>query len=105
MRKLAARISSLPARLERSAAEVVTASAARAAETARQLVPVDSGELRRSISPSEASVTASAPHAAMVEFGTSRMAPRPFMLQAARSVRGEFVRQAAAAAAKCIKEM
>ena len=61
---------------------------------ARELAPVDTGELRESISfaatDNGAVVYASANHAAMVEYGTSRMSPRPFMLPAARAVAHEF---------------
>ena len=76
-------------------AELLTRhNAQQAAERARQLVPVDSGELKSSISAEEGSVTATAPHAAMVEYGTSRMAARPYMLPAARAQAETFFREA-----------
>ena len=79
----------------RDSAELLTRhNAQQAAERARQLVPVDSGELKSSISAEEGSVTATAPHAAMVEYGTSRMAARPYMLPAARAQAETFFREA-----------
>lgn len=91
-------------------AEAVTASAARAADYARETVPVDSGALRASISPTKegaqsAAVLAAAPHAAMVEYGTSRMPPRPYMLPAAHMAREGFFGDVRAAVRRCIKEI
>ena len=105
MKKLARKLSGIPSRLEAGMAEALFTSAARAAEIARQNVPVDTGALRSSIFQSgaglRAEAAASAPHAGMVEFGTGRTPPRPFMLPAARAVRGEFARQAE----NCLKEI
>jgi len=91
-------------------AEAVTASAARAADCAREMVPVDSGALRASISTGtkgalRTAVFAAAPHAAMVEYGTSRMPPRPYMLPAAQEVREGFFADARAAVRRCLKEI
>lgn len=65
-----------------------------AAQAAREIVPVETGALRGSIASNaqglSAAATAAAPHAAMVEYGTSRMAPRPYMYPAAQAVRGDF---------------
>lgn len=82
--KLGRRLNALPGNMENMAAEAVTASARRAAASARNMVPVDSGELKNSIAAENthrlaAVVSAGAAHAAMVEFGTSRMAARPYM--------------------------
>ena len=56
------------------------------AEAARASCPVDTGALRASISASadgnSASVTAGAPYAAYVEFGTCKMAAQPFLVPA-----------------------
>jgi hypothetical protein len=52
---------------------------------ARQLAPVDTGQLRDSINYTFHAATltlivyAEAPHASFVEFGTSRMAARPYL--------------------------
>ena len=73
------------------ALEIVTAAAEkRVAEKAQERcaaakarAPVDTGELRNSISAQAdgltARVAADCPYAAAVEFGTSRRAPQPFM--------------------------
>lgn len=65
-----------------------------AAQAAREIVPVETGALRGSITSNaqglSAAATAAAPHAAMVEYGTSRMAPRPYMYPAAQAARGDF---------------
>lgn len=64
----------------RQAAEAV-------ADEARKQCPVDSGRLRESIDTARAGnghyvVSADAPYAAVVEFGTSRTEPRPFLRSA-----------------------
>ena len=94
-RELAARMAALRERAETGAAALVADNAAGMADLARSAVPVDSGELRGSISSSaDGCVTASAPHAAMVEYGTSRMAAQPFMLPSARAQAGIFFKGA-----------
>ena len=98
MKRFARRMARLSCAMERAAAEAVNASALQAAQLARELVPVDSGELRASIHVQRqgpaANVVAGAAHAAMVEYGSSAAAPQPYMLPAARAVRGEFIRLA-----------
>lgn len=81
--------------------------AERMAETAREIVPVETGELRDSIEATRidektVSVTAGTDHAEPVEFGTVHMAAQPFMLPAfdrhvseADEVFGKAVREAA----------
>ena len=97
MRGFAQRLRSMPAALQRTAAEAALASARRGAELARSLAPVDSGALRSSIHAQKqgpgAAVIAGARHAAFVEYGTSCSAPRPYMLPMAREMRGEFVEE------------
>lgn len=65
---------------------VVTTRAARA--TARSNAPVDQGVLRKSITGRTrgltGTVTATAPYAAFVEYGTARTDPQPFMDPAAQ---------------------
>lgn len=68
--KLGRRLNALPGNMENMAAEAVTASARRAAASARNMVPVDSGELKNSIAAENthrlaAVVSAGAAHAAM----------------------------------------
>lgn len=94
MKGLIKRLDALPERLMQLACQSALSAAEHAAAIARESAPVDTGELRASISsastPDGAAVTASAPHAPMVEYGTSKMPPRPFMLPAAHAVAGEF---------------
>lgn len=96
-------------RLEGEISGAVTASAARAAETARQKVPVDSGALRGSIrmnsSGMKASVSASTPYAAIVEYGGSRTPPRPYLLPAAETARQELTSRAQALISRAVKEL
>jgi HK97 gp10 family phage protein len=76
-------------------------AAAAVAERAVELVPVDTGELRGSISHRREgegwAVVASAPHASYVEYGTSKMAAQPYLQPAAQGVDGESIAQAALA--------
>lgn len=89
MKRLIKRLTALPDGLMKQAEAAAASAAAHAAEIARGLVPVDTGELKGSISsspaPGGAVMTASVPHAAMVEYGTSKMPPQPFMLPAAHA--------------------
>ncbi|MEM4417831.1 MAG: HK97 gp10 family phage protein [Nitrososphaerota archaeon] len=81
----------LPDRLEKAGWEVLGqvsklmgSMAVRVEAAARELCPVRTGRLRASIKagregPLRYVVEASAPYAGYVEFGTSRMPPKPFM--------------------------
>lgn len=104
MKRLAANINAAGLRLESRMMEIVFSAAERAAREARALAPVDSGELRSGIHAEKtgkfsASVLSEAPHGAMVELGTSRMAPRPHLLPAARAA-GDVFSEAAHRALK-----
>lgn len=92
--RLMGRLSELRERLNDDAARLVSLAADGACKTARSLAPVDTGELRGSICASrgglEARVTAACGYAAAVEFGTSRMPPRPFMQPAAESAKADL---------------
>ena len=95
MKKLAGRILSWASGAQDAAAEAVSASAGRCAQLARELAPVDSGELRSGIhvrvrGRHGADVVSSAAHSAMVEFGTSKMPPRPYMQPAAQAAREDY---------------
>lgn len=98
MKRLIRHLNALPDRLMRQARAAAVSAANHGAEIAGDLAPVDTGELRGSIcaspAPDGAVLRADAPHAAMVEYGTSKMPPRPFMLPAARAVAAEFFRSA-----------
>lgn len=89
------------ANMQIAGAEAAWAAAQRGAEIARELAPVDSGELRSSInarrSGGSAQVVSSAAHAALLEYGTSRMAAQPYMLPMAEKMRGEYADLAQAA--------
>ena len=107
---VAARLEMLIPAMEGVAAEAVYASAGRCAEIARDLVPVDNGALQGSIDARatgeySASVTASAPYAAMVEYGTSKMAAQPYMLPAAHRAAESFFENARTEARRAAKEV
>ena len=88
----------LPDKLLTQAKAAAVSAAEAAAQTAKALAPVDTGELKSSISSAStaegAVMQAAAPHAAMVEYGTSKMNPQPFMLPAALAVRKQFFKSA-----------
>ncbi len=75
---------------------------------ARRLCPVETGDLKTSLSArseavaggAEGTVTAGAAHAVYVELGTSRMAARPFLLPACQAERGALL----AAVARAVNE-
>lgn len=98
VRALARRLKAIPGRMLSRGERAAVMAAEHAAQTARELVPVDTGELRNSISHSPdvrgAVVRAEAGHAAMVEYGTEKMPPRPFMLPAARAAAETFFKSA-----------
>lgn len=66
---------------------------------ARRLCPVETGDLKTSLSArseavaggAEGAVSAGAAHAVYVELGTSRMAARPFLLPACQAERGALL--------------
>lgn len=104
------RLNMLVPAMEGVAAEAVSASAGRCAAIARGLVPVDTGALRDSIEAHSSgeyasSVTASASYAAMVEYGTGKMAAQPYMLPAAHRAAEEFFASARSQAQRAAKEI
>ena len=107
MRAFAGKLLAMTGRLEAAVQKAAMVAAERCAETARSLVPVDSGELRESIRAGRqgkgAAVIAAAPHAAMVEYGTSRMAPQPYLVPAARQEEEAFAKEMCAAARGVLK--
>ncbi|MCD8391211.1 MAG: HK97 gp10 family phage protein [Firmicutes bacterium] len=74
--------------------EALRAAAGVVEERARELCPVDTGYLKSSISSSvdggAAYVSAGAPYAAYVEFGTSKAAAQPFLVPALLNNAGEI---------------
>ena len=86
--RLAIRLSALPKALSDAAQAAAESAAALAAETARELSPVRTGALRASIISMPlgdgAEVRANRPYAALVELGSLRASPHPYLLPAAR---------------------
>jgi HK97 gp10 family phage protein len=76
-------------------APVRRAIAWKIAETARQLAPVDTGELRDSIHEDNGNVVVSAAHGVHVEFGTVFMEAQPFLRPAVDEHEREIVEAAA----------
>lgn len=82
-----------------TAKRVIKASAIRIEKRARQLVPVDTGKLRRSIEIEYenggliARVTSDVEYAPYVEFGTRKMHAQPFMTPAAEEERPRYLRE------------
>ena len=85
MRREAARLEGLAETLVPRASAVVRKVAFDTEADAKALAPVDTGNLRNSITTAvtgdglTAAVVATASYAPFVELGTSRMAPQPFM--------------------------
>lgn len=85
MRREAARLEGLAETLVPRASAVVRKVAFDTEADAKVLAPVDTGNLRNSITTAvtgdglTAAVVATASYAPFVELGTSRMAPQPFM--------------------------
>lgn len=71
-------------RIEGSISEIIAAGANAVSEGAKSICPVDTGALRDSISVSmegnRAEISANTDYAAYVEFGTSQMAPQPYLV-------------------------
>ena len=65
--------------IQREASRVVPRIAEKIAGRAKEIVVVDSGELRDSIEATADSVKATADHASAVELGTAKRAAQPFM--------------------------
>lgn len=71
-------------RIEGSISEIIAAGADAVCNNAKSICPVDTGALRDSISVSaagnRAEISANTDYAAYVEFGTSQMAPQPYLV-------------------------
>ncbi len=110
IKRTVARLKTLVSAVEGIGAGAVHAAAEQCAGIARGLVPVDTGALKGSIGVVSggryaSSVVASAPHAAMVEYGTSKMAAQPYMLPAAQRTAEIFFENARAEAQRAAKEI
>ena len=126
--KLAARLDAIPAEVVAQLRPALVKSAEEVAANMRALVPVDEGDLRESItvtgpgeetpayaegggkrtaSSNQALVTAGAPkvrHGHFMEFGTVKLAPRPFMRPAWRLAKLRVERRIARAIAAAIRK-
>lgn len=105
----AARLRKMASAVEAEAEIALRQAAERAAAEARACAPVDRGTLRAGIRMDgagrmEARVVSAAPHAAMVEYGTSRTPPRPYMLPAAEAARQEMTKAAQAGLRRAMRE-
>lgn len=83
-------------KLPRETAQIVAETALAIETHAKLFVPVDTGNLRNSIQAQEESATqwvvaTGVEYAEYVEFGTSRMAARPYMTPAAERERPHFM--------------
>ena len=71
-------------RIEGSISEIIAAGADAVCDNAKSICPVDTGALRDSISittvGNRAEISANTDYAAYVEFGTSQMAPQPYLV-------------------------
>lgn len=90
MKRFERKMASLAQTLEQAATKAEQTAALEGAERARRLAPVDSGKLRNGIRADGVAVISTAPHAAMVEFGTTRSAAQPYMQPMAEEMRREF---------------
>lgn len=98
---LAASISASGGRVGAQVAQVVRASGARVERASKQIAPVDTGNLRNSISTTQTgdgrstsisvAIGPTANYGIFVEEGTSRMRPQPFMGPAFEQVVPQFV--------------
>ncbi len=79
-------LSVISERLANGIEEIIGAGARQVCENAKTLCPVDTGALRDSISvecgETGADIVAGTDYAAYVEFGTSKMAPQPYLVPA-----------------------
>lgn len=91
------RVRAAGGQIDKAAVQVSLKYAKRIRDTARELVPFRTGRLHDSIRVVDAGsgglgtdVVADAPYAGYVEFGTSRMAPQPYMRPAFRKHRAAY---------------
>lgn len=79
-------LSDIADRLENDMENIILSAGERVKSSAQSLCPVDTGRLRDSIEVSaegnRAVISANTDYAAYVEFGTSKMPPKPFLVPA-----------------------
>lgn len=89
------RLPELRGQLRQRASQVVRTTALDIEAQAKATVPVDTGTLKNSIQAEQAGdlawqVGTPVEYAPYVEYGTTKMAPRPYLGPAAEAVRGPF---------------
>lgn len=98
LNRLAVDLGKAPAKAVVLGSRAIRKTAADIEGTAKQLAPVDTGNLRNSISSSVsltglvAEIGPTADYAAYVEEGTSKMAPQPYLAPAFSRHSGELVK-------------
>lgn len=107
MEKLLARLESIPAACAAAAEQAIGETVSAAQAEARNMVPVRSGNLRRSIRAEAEGMTGAVftdcPYAPAVELGGRGSPARPFLYSAAMAQRQDFVRRAAQALSRSLK--
>lgn len=108
MRDFEHKLAGISGHIEAAMAGILKRSAEYTADLARGLAPVDSGRLRDGIrveayGGTGAAVISAAAHSAMVEYGTSRMPPQPYLLPAAEAARVVYFEAAATAVREVLK--
>lgn len=95
LNKLAVDLEAAPAKMVAPASKAIRKTAYDIEADAKRFCPVDTGNLRNSISTTavglEAEIGPTAAYAAFVEYGTSRMAPEAYMGPAFDRHAGELV--------------
>lgn len=95
LRQIVAQMQAYEKRVHQVASQTLAEHAEQVAEDARNLAPVDTGELRDSIGVVKTDdlryeVVAIAPYAADVELGTSKQAAEPFLFPAMEANRADL---------------
>lgn len=105
------RFSRLPAVVRDELNKAVSDTTKAIRDAARSRAPVRTGALKKSITSrvdkrrAKGTVQAKARHAHLIEFGTSKMDARPFMLPAAEAERSRFIERAKDSGRRVEREM
>lgn len=92
-------LAALAEKFEEQLGVIMEAAAQAVCDSAKSMCPVDTGALRSSINVSvngnRAEISADTDYASYVEFGTSKMAPRPYLVPALLQNREAIITAAA----------